>query len=310
MEWLTNNTIANMRGPDFLFFYGTMIVAAMIVGWWLIRSADTSDRELALSLPPDPDPYEVAYLRGGGAEVIRLAVFRLIQAHCLVASGSGDGTITRNKQHAVPPGMSNIEQEVYTHFAFPQKLGDVCKQLAPQIRDLCAPLESRLNSDGLLNTETVQARAQQVRLLLMAVVLGLGGYKLAVALSRGRTNVAFLVIMGIVGFVFARKVSRASRLSRRGKTYLKRLQAKLEGGKAAIHGVEGVGDANFALMVALFGFSLLAGTAYAGYMDTLTSRVPLASDGSGGCGAGGGCGGSSSGCGGGGGGCGGCGGGD
>ena len=71
MEWLTNNTVANMRGPDFLFLYGAMIVVTLIVGWRLIRSADTTGQELAFPLPSEPAPYEVAYLRGGGAEVIR-----------------------------------------------------------------------------------------------------------------------------------------------------------------------------------------------------------------------------------------------
>ena len=199
-----------------------------------------------------------------------------------------------------------MSRAVYTEFAIPQKLGDVCKQLAPKMKELCAPLESRLNSNGLLSTEAVRARARQVLIALMTVIVGLGGYKLVIALSRGRTNVAFLIFLGVVGFVLAGKIARAPRLSIRGKSYLKRLQAQLEGGKTAIHGVAGAGDDSFALLVALFGFSLLAGTAYAGYMDTLTSRVPLSGDSIGGCGAGGGCGGG--GCGGGG--CGGCGGGD
>ena len=110
MEWLTSNTIANMRGPDFLFLYGTTIVAVLIAGWWLIRNADTSGQELAMPLSSELDPYEIAYLRGGGVELIRLGVFRLIQAHCLIAGGDGNGTIVQSRQHPAPPRMTNIEQ--------------------------------------------------------------------------------------------------------------------------------------------------------------------------------------------------------
>ena len=34
-----------------------------------------------------------------------------------------------------------------------------------------------------------------------AIIIGLGGYKIFVALSKGRSNVGFLVIMGILGII-------------------------------------------------------------------------------------------------------------
>ncbi len=78
MDGLRHNPIADMYGPYFLLFYGTVITMVVAGCWLALRSTDPS------SLPPppipvQPDPYEIAYLRGGPNEVTRLAIFSLLQ---------------------------------------------------------------------------------------------------------------------------------------------------------------------------------------------------------------------------------------
>src|SRR5262249_28454252 len=79
MDWLTNNFIANMIGPDFLLFYACVIAITLGICRWRVDWQDPTAGQTPPRLPTDPDPYEVAYLRGGENEVTRLAVFGLIQ---------------------------------------------------------------------------------------------------------------------------------------------------------------------------------------------------------------------------------------
>jgi len=152
------------------------------------------------------------------------------------------------------------------------------------------------------------------------LIFGLGFYKFAVALGKGRYNVGFLIVMGIVGLVILFFVARPSRLSRRGRRYLAMLQQTLhkyqrpwEGTYPTSYGT----DPAMLLSVGLFGMATLAATPYSSFHQMF--RRGASSGGcsgsyvggcSGGCGGattngGGGCSGGGGGCSGGGGGCGG-----
>jgi hypothetical protein len=152
----------------------------------------------------------------------------------------------------------------------------------------------------------VKQSGYKTALLAVLVVLGLGGYKLLIALAKGKTNVGFLIAMGILGTIAAVAVSKAPRISRRGKAYLGKLQIRYSRLKAGISGLtQAVDDSSLIFAVALFGIPALEGTPYQTLIP-LFRQPTSSSSGCGGAGCGGGgCGGG--GCGGGG--CGGCGGG-
>jgi uncharacterized protein (TIGR04222 family) len=315
MELLADNFIANMRGPDFLILYFVTILAAFVIGRNIIRNADTSIREQPRQLPSRPDALELAYLRGGVPEVIRLTIFKLVQAGRLVLANARTGKIARAVGFTDSAKLSGMESIVYKELEKKRTVRDLCKRLFSRFVKDCGPLETRLKERRLLTEQAVVDSARRVRMTLLVLILGLGGYKLAVALSKGRTNVLFLIILAAAGCILTLWKCRAPRLSRLGEDYLKRLRTEREDEKNAIgtgseiSGAE-IGGADLTFYVALFGFGMLAGTPYSGFTDVLASPVSSSGDSSGGCGGGaGGCsgGGSSDG---GGGGCGGCGGGD
>jgi uncharacterized protein (TIGR04222 family) len=290
MEWLTNNSVANMKGTDFLLLYITTIVVALLLGWYFIRSAGSTGQEMSLPLPSKPDPYEVAYLRGGVQEVIRLAVFKLIQARCVVSSVESP-KIIRVDTPSGQSAMSDMERIVYDYLASPQTMRGICKRLSSEFKERCAPLQQRLYDDRLLNSWAAKNRARFVLIALSAFILGLGGFKLAVALSRGRTNVLFLVVAAVIGFILTIRITRTPRLSRRGIDYLNGLRVKLQGEKNAAAPDLGIEGVYLTLLVALFGFSVLGGTAYAQYVSILAAPASSFSNTSyfgGGCGGGGG----------------------
>ena len=77
MDSLMHNPIAEMYGPHFLILYGCVIGVTLLGCWWGVRSRDRTGDLLALPLPKEPDPYEIAYLRGTENEVTRLGVKEL-----------------------------------------------------------------------------------------------------------------------------------------------------------------------------------------------------------------------------------------
>src|SRR5689334_16356723 len=79
MPWWLHNPIADLPGPAFLALYGAAIAAAIAGVVAAIRRADPTSAFDPPEVPAHPDPYEVAYLRGGANEVIRTAVFSLVQ---------------------------------------------------------------------------------------------------------------------------------------------------------------------------------------------------------------------------------------
>lgn len=313
MNLLADNFIADMYGPHFLAFYAAVIVTTLLACAWRRRSADSTRHLAPMPLPGEPDPVETAYLRGGANEVTRLVTFDLVQRGFLRIveptkswfRTAEPPTIARAQGTPPPRLLLPMETAVLTFHDVPHPPKDLfgAQSLASRMETLCVEIANRLKAERLLAEPGARLEAWRCGILGAAIILGLGGYKLAVALSKGRTNVGFLLILAILSMVALLLVCRTGRQSARGKDYLKRLQAafkRLESQKTRM-GLRGP-DPGLLLLVSIFGLGTLQGTAHDAY------RKLFLQGSSGGCG--GGCGGGGGGCGGGGcgGGCGGCGG--
>jgi uncharacterized protein (TIGR04222 family) len=313
MDWVTDNPIANLRGPAFLLFYALFIAATLFVGRRALRQRDPSAALPKPPVPAQPDPYEIAYLRGGENEVARTVVFNLLQRGYLqstpgaVHTGKDKSPEWLERAPKAPDRrhLSPIERCVWDELAIPSSGEGIFRGGLPaRIKSQCAEYERRLRDEQLLSSPSLVPVAWQIGLLGLLAIAGLGGYKLLVALSRGRENVFFLFVFGIVGIIALALALRVPRLSARGRAYLKELQLAYTATRQRIERLGRSGaDPLLPLLVGLFGVGVLAGTPFDYYH--LMFRKSESSGGScgGGCGS---CGSSSDG---GGGGCGGCGGG-
>jgi uncharacterized protein (TIGR04222 family) len=313
MDWLVHNPIADLSGPEFLVLYGVVIAATLLWCWWQVRASDPTTGQAPPTVPATPpDPYEIAYLRGGENEVTRVAVFSLLQREYLHAVPVRRGLFgrrgTQQLEHAPkqPPqsALTPIERRVFEWFSWPRNPAEIFRGTAPaDVKQQCAGYEQHARQERLLMPEQVLRGAWRVALLGAAVILGLGAYKLAIALSRGHSNVWFLIIMAVVSMFLLRWAAQVPRLSRRGQAYLQQLRLAYEPTRAQMGWA--TGDDMLPLMVGLFGVGVLAGTP----LDDYREMFPAAARSGGSCGSGCGSGGSSCSSGDGGGGCGGCGGG-
>jgi uncharacterized protein (TIGR04222 family) len=83
MDFLFDNPLANLYGPYFLVLYICFIICT-IIGYRVLRARLDETAHYAIPpIPVNPDPFEIAYLRGGANELARAVVFSLNQKSLL-----------------------------------------------------------------------------------------------------------------------------------------------------------------------------------------------------------------------------------
>ena len=82
---LTNNFIANMPGPVFLLFYAIVVIITCMLAVIYKRHIQPKVDTNLIKVPNTPDPYEIAYLRGGHKEVLRLMKITRFQSRLVLA---------------------------------------------------------------------------------------------------------------------------------------------------------------------------------------------------------------------------------
>lgn len=326
MDWLLHNPVADMYGPRFLLFYAAVALATLVACWLVVKLSDWTRLMPTPAVPPTPDPYEIAYLRDGEDGVGTAALFGLVQRGYLETIEQPDGAVIRRAAgHPDPRLLTQLERRLFESFKEPRKPLNRFGRLdvVEEIKGGCQEYERKLRREHLLAPPDARRTASVALYGGLLVILGLGGYKLAVALWKGYTNVWFLVGIALFSSVVLGMVCQKpyARLSRRGEAYLKKLQAAFEQLKHrqrtatdAQPLAHAAFDPSMLLLVGLFGHYVLAGTAHEQYYRTLYASQPSSSSGTDGggdggssssdSGGGGSCGGGSCG----GGGCGGCGG--
>jgi hypothetical protein len=180
----------------------------------------------------------------------------------------------------------------------------------------CEEYKKTLQRDGLLPDDSIN-RLRQLQFVAAVLVLVLiGGVKIVVALQRGRTNLAFLIILIIVAIVVAAKVA-FPRLTSAGQAMLTDIQNLYSGLKDRAFSIHpGGATIEASMLAAAFGLGALEGSSFL-YAQTLFPHQKKSSSswwsssnsscGSAGCGSscssgcgsscGGGCGGGCGGCG-------------
>lgn len=250
------NPIAKTNGIVFLLLYGFVVAITLWLCWAIARSLDTTQ---SLSPPPvakDPDPYEIAYLRNGTPEVTRLAVFNLIQRHYLYVLE--EDKIAQLPEHPDVNSLSPLEWDIFYWFSSPRPAKEIdLSSLAHRIEQHCTVYRQNLHIKKLLFD--CPKDAVVAFWLGRGIIVGLGAYKIILALVRNEFSIGLLLAIAIgVALIVLQRICRTPRLSARGQKYLARLQRTFE--KLNISQEESNSNS---LAVAAFGLSVLSKTPYA-----------------------------------------------
>lgn len=206
----------DLPGPQFLIFYFILggVLAAFL---WIFRHHGEKGETVAS--PELTDPYLVACLRAGHAEVWRLATIRLIDRGLMKADDAMISVVADAKPEDLP---NEVERETLEWFRTPREAVSLVKESSsPRLRQLVSPYEERLIELGLLPRSTA---GNQGRYVAAACVLALVAIvKIYIALDRGHKNIGFLIILAAVGLFALYKVAMPVR-TLRGQAVLEDLK--------------------------------------------------------------------------------------
>jgi uncharacterized protein (TIGR04222 family) len=238
----------DLAGPDFLRFYA--LVALVTLGLLYVARASGE------SGPPPRidtgDPYLIAVLRAGKQEALKIATITLIDRGLLQAD-----PLTRNVV-AIPSRTQPqhaLEQALVRHFEQSHLATTVLGN--DVLLGACADYERRLTELGLLPDRSRTLHRRRLLLAALVVLVGLAVAKLAVAVARGKPNVAFLALLTIVAALVATAIA-TPRLTSRGRALmsdLRRLFARLRERSRLL--AQGGATADVALLIAVFGLGVL-----------------------------------------------------
>lgn len=283
------------RGPEFLAFYFLLAAVTIVVAWRLRRRVElrlSANRVARLT-----DPYAIAFLRGGKNEMVRVATIALVDRGLLRVEG--DTVVT-----------SDVGKETRPERTVERELLEACRMRreGKQLFELhvCAgaahEYELELERMRLLPDAEIRAARMRIFIAAAALLLAVAGIKLAVALSRGRTNIGILTAFAVIAPIVLYAVVLTRRTAM-GSAYLGELQNLFRSllGRQ-IH--PGGGSTELTMLAAIWGITVVPSQTFP-WAEELFKRTHQSSN----FGSSSSCGSScSSGCGGGGGGCGGCGG--
>jgi uncharacterized protein (TIGR04222 family) len=239
----------DLRGPEFLLFYlGLMAVALLVVWLWRRRAEDGPVPRGA-----GVDPYAVAYLRGGAAEAIRVAVLSLHDRGLL--------TVTNGRVTAVPGAATKVRRQLERAVLQWTEEGRWAYELPANTRLQadCSDIERELRDQRLIPGPSHKATRMTLIAWALLVVLGVAGIKVLVALGRGRHNVGFLIVLAIFAALLVVKLVNARRTTI-GDRYLADLRHLFGGLRArALDLPAGGTSSEMAFLAGVFGLSALAG---------------------------------------------------
>ena len=283
----------DLRGPEFLVFYAVFTAVLCVALHWLRRTSEMG--QPGEGRVPLNDPYQIAYLRGGKNEAIRVAAISLIERGLLERCEKND-LITKGR--AVPQVNDPLEQELLRFFHKRQAAPEAFKMIHGHWERVLEPRHSALERAGLLPDASRREFRFWLAIFGALILLSLGAVKVSVGMSRGKP-VLFLVFFTAIAVGILIAVLYSYRRTRRGDAALADIRGIFAGLKIAPSGT-----ADLVMLGAVFGMAAMPLNALP-YLPDLYPQARKDGNSSGcgsscgsSCGGGGGCGG---------GGCGGCG---
>ena len=289
----------DLPGPQFLVFYllfGILVLLTLRAIRWNREQTEASSNRLT-------DPYLIAYLRGGKNEALSVAALSLLDRKLL----TGTDKLQTAGDAAVDVARRPIERAILEKFKDQADADVLFKD--PALASTAEKYREELEQLRLLPDARIRRLRSALVGLAILILWGTAFIKIAVALGRGRTNIAFLIILA-AGFGIAANVVLNRRRTRAGDLVLQDLEILFAGLKGRSSSLSPGGHSNeAAFLAAVFGISTLpiATFPYAGRLrqhkqtadGSFTSWTSSCSSGSS-CGSscgGGGCGGGCGGCG-------------
>ncbi len=275
-----------------------------------LTQAMDSDRDIGTSLAEyHVDPYEIAYLRGGSLEYLKLRLFELMQMGCLIVIEEKRWFGT-NQRLVLSPDFQNWheltppDQHLLTFFRTPRTSKETRDLAFPQeFEDACTQYRQELKQRRLLSGR-LAPEARPYKFVNAALVL-IFFLALIMAVLMHFRHLLPAAIFATIAFSLILHYCLKYRITREGKQYLEKLRGQFESLARSDSATQASAPHRTQLTaVAVFGLGFLAGSPFDALAETLGASTSKeygtkkagGQDSDGGCGVG--CGGCGVGCGG------------
>jgi uncharacterized protein (TIGR04222 family) len=234
----------DLRGPEFLVFYCVLGLAITVVVWLVRRNGERGDTPRPLA-----DYLEIAFLRGGAVEAIQVAALTLIDRGALSVEGARTLVAAKDAARRVTKAT---ERAIVTRVGVSAGMSDLLADHALTTA-VTAECEPELVRRGLLPDAGQRASRNRLWLWSAGLLALVAALKIAVALSRGRSNIGFLIALA-GAFAFVTFVVTHPRLTPSGHALVGDLRTLFSGLKDRASSMRPQsGGTDLALLVAVFG---------------------------------------------------------
>ena len=269
----------SLDGPHFLLFFAAF-ASLVIVACAAYLNLGPSNKAAGASRLDTlaSDPYSIACLRGGPDEAIRLAVLNLIDRDLLTtATGSGLRTTPKAQPGALrrPLDIAIVAECTLA----PMSAAGLVQ--SPRVRAAALALERDLQRQGLLLTAEDHAARRRARWLAAALIGGLALVRIVQALSNGRFNIVFLLLLtGLaLAMVWVLPTRNGTPAGRRAMNHLHTLLKRLKGRASRL--APGGATQEAMLFAAVFGIHALPAAAFPFVEENFPRERPRSDSGGG-----------------------------
>jgi uncharacterized protein (TIGR04222 family) len=293
MDFLLDNPLANMNGTTFLILYVVLLAAGIASYYILKRNLDWTAKMPLPKVPENPEPYEIAYFRGGDNELSRTVIFSLVQKGFLeITNGGKKSYIRLAKTQPNWTTIPQIERTALSWFKETREASEVFDSfgLSAHLEPYFNEYARQLEAASFLTPADVVRKGQIFAAGIGGALLLLGGYKLIAAIAHGRFNIFFLILLMIITIGVFAYLSVFPRLSARGTAYLTRFQNAFDtlrvrtqaGLTPTAAGHQTLSVDPMLLAMGVFGVGALSGTMFSEYERAFKKSGAA---GTGGCGS-------------------------
>jgi uncharacterized protein (TIGR04222 family) len=218
----------SLDGQQFLLFYGSFVALVVVAYAAYVNLGPLSARASAPRIDTlANDPYAVACLRGGPDEAVRLAILNLIDRDLLTAA-KGNGL--RATLKAQPEALRRSLDKAIVAECSSAPLSATGLMENPRVRAAAVVVERDLQRQGLLLTAEDHAARQRARSIAMLLIAGLALVRIVQALSNGRFNLVFLIILAALALalVWVMPTRNSTPAGRQAMAHLQALLKRLK----------------------------------------------------------------------------------
>jgi uncharacterized protein (TIGR04222 family) len=219
--------VFDLQGSEFVRIYLVSYPTALAISllWVKLARGRPLEREKPLT-----DPYQIAFLAGGGGRVVDAALavlfglklFRIDESLGWLGQSQGTTRIKRDDRIAPPANLHDLELRVLN--AMPSSTSVEIVELRTRLAPAMEVLQEQLTQEALISTSAERSRLRKFAALPLVTIMAIGAGKAVLGLSQDKPVGALLFLLVLSFLFFIARMANIRRRTATGEAVLRLLQ--------------------------------------------------------------------------------------